>query len=245
MLLPRGPELPPSTARLLERSIWILLTVLLICIVSVTWADTFGRVRSQPDSNWFEALRALCQDRIAPAAVLVAFWYALKRVRSTLHAGVLITAAAIPAAAFAVPTAKAWSSEYYSQETRAAFSLWRNLIPPGADVLWASRLISEGDPAAVWLLLERPSYFSSIQYNSGLFSREAAIELIRRYRSIPRSLPTEQPLNVIYKGVGLPACSDVPVRYIVTDVRITGAEIVPAPDNAPPPFDRLQLQICP
>jgi hypothetical protein len=42
-----------------------------------------------------------------------------------------------------------------------------------------------------------------------------------------------------------PACADLPVRYVVTEVRIAGAREVRAPASLDPPFDKMKLYICP
>lgn len=114
-------------------------------------------------------------------------------------------------------------------------------------MIWAIRLIPGSDPTTVWLILQRPSYFSSVQFNSALFSRDAALELSRRLDALPRWLNTEQPVKIVYTGdwVENPMCADVPARYVITEVRIPDATVVPAPEDAPPPFDGLTLQICP
>lgn len=243
-----GREFAQWALRLVDRAVWILVAVLVICMTAVTWTDDIAKpVSDAYAAPWFKALRVLCEDRILPAAILIAIWYATTFARSRLHAIAIALLAAIPLALLAPQAKTAWLRQQYSQEAHAAFGPWRSLIPPGADVLWAIRLITGSDPASVWLLLERPSYFSSVQFNSGLFSRDAAMELMRRHKAIPKSLPTEQPVRVVFKdrGIVAPTCAEVPTRYVVSETQIVDAEIVPAPDNAPPPFDRLQLQICP
>jgi hypothetical protein len=83
--------------------------------------------------------------------------------------------------------------------------------------------------------------------NSGLFSRPAAIELQRRRKAIPPSLPTEMPTDIVFSdSLGeAPSCNDIPVRDIVTRVAIPDARLIPAPASLGPPFDQLQLRICP
>lgn len=241
-------SVPDRVARLAEPSAWMLLGAILVCIISVEWTDRIAKVADGTyAASWFEALRLICDDRIAPAAVLICAWFLSGRIRSLRQAGILTACAAVPTALVLGPAAHALEREYYPQEARDAFASWREVIPPGTDVLWAIRFIPESDPVGAWLLLERPSYYSSVQYNSGLFSREAAMELIKRYNSIPRALPTEQPIPVVYRGdaIQTPVCADLPVKHVVAEVRIPDAALIPAPAQVGPPFDRLQLQICP
>lgn len=140
-----------------------------------------------------------------------------------------------------------WTRGYYSDAARQAFAPWRALIPPRSEVLWATRQRALSDPAFVWLVLERPSFFSSIQSTSTLFSRPAAMAVIDRARTIPPRLPFEHPFNMtITGGSGTPLrCAEIPARYIITPVPIADARLIPAPAGAPPPFDQLRLNICP
>lgn len=241
-------DVPRLLAMLTLRAAGVLLAVTLLCMVALTWSEGGGNLKAASDVvPWLQFLRTLCEDRILPIAVLLCAWYAATRTLSHAGAASLAALIALPATLIGAEAAEPWLRRQYPEQARAAFAPWRDVIPPGSDVLWSTRLISGSDPSAVWLLLERPSYFSSVQFNSGLFSREAAVAMLHRHRSIPLSLPTEQPVKITFAGdfIKPPVCADVPVRYVVADTRIADAKIIPAPGSAGPPFDRLELQVCP
>jgi hypothetical protein len=219
----------------------VVFAVTSLAVMAEAW--TSPPAANRDTHSWLALARQACSHALVPAALLAAAW----RLGRSPLAVVSTLVLALPFTALAATTGRTWAKPIYPQEARAAFASWRELIPPGSDVLWATRFLHSSDPATVWLLLERPSFYSSVQANSGLFSRAAAMELRRRGRSIPPALPTEMPFTLNFGGEdGVPpSCSQVPARYIVTDVPVAGAMTVPAPQDAPPPFSKLQLRVCP
>lgn len=239
-----GMRVPDRFARFAPQAAAILLAVLVLCMLAFTWTGTGSAVS---DGSWLGLLRYWSEDRLLPTLVLLGAWYAAVRFSSPTGTGVLTLLTALLAASAVGATAREWGSEAYPREARQSFASWRALIPPGSDVLWATRLFSGSDPTGVWLLLERPSFYSAVQTNSGLFSRAAAVELAQRKAAVPLGLPTEQSIRIDYMDSRSAhvACDAIPVRYIVTDLTILGSTMLPAPQAAPPPFDQLNLHICP
>lgn len=244
-----------ATARGSERSMrlatvgaGIVLAVTVISMVALTWSELGNSVSNIYGTGWTASLRKICMDGIIPAAALLLMWHLAARFASQKAVAILSCIATLPLLIIGTASANAWPSRLYSAEAYKAFAAWRALIPPGQDVLWSTKFApGGGDPSAVWLLLERPSYYSSVQTNSGLFSRPAAMELFRRSKAIPLSLPTEMPIAIAFKSKEDDAlsCNDLPVRYIVTNVNIRDAQVVPAPTELGAPYDALQLRICP
>ena len=226
----------------------VVMGVVLVCTIAVAWlsANSSTRNRAPGFHGWFEYLQDFCEDGIVPTVVLVLVWHLSRRLASRVTAGVIVAALGVPSLALANPVAAPWFTRIYTPEVFEAFAPWREVIPVGSDVLWASRLFDGHEPSGAWLLLQRPSYYSSVQANSGLFSRAAAMEFRQRGRSIPPELPTELPFKlVIADHDGMPVrCADAPTEYIVSETSVEGGRSLSAPPGVPTPFDRLKLHIC-
>jgi hypothetical protein len=233
-------------ARVATLSAVVLIGVVALAVLSITWtsADAEAGLTS---GRWLDLATIACSSTVIPVFAIAAVWALGRRICSPLTGSVAAIALAVPVASLGATTGTTWFTQMYPQQAKAAFSAWRDLIPPGADVLWATRLMKSSDPATVWLLLERPSFYSSVQANTGLFSRAAAMELDRRARSIPPALPTELPFNLNFMGKDNPPpqCARIPAPFIITDVELPDAVRVPAPPGAGEPFSGLQLWVCP
>lgn len=236
--------IPAPFSRIAVLGAVVVLAVTALCSLAFTFNDVGARAASRAV---IESIREACSDGLLPCVVLIGIWYLTTVLSSTRRRIILMLAVSLPTAGVAIASAQSWLERRYSPEAYEAFASWRALIPPGSDVLWATDLIPGSDPSAVWLLLERPSFYSSVQVNSALFSRDAALELQKRNQALPVSLPTEQTVNIVYGDhLGLPPnCWDLPVAFVITDIPINGARPIAAPPAAPPPFDRLTLQVCP
>jgi len=225
----------------------VTLAVVLICCLAIAWLD-FAAYSGNPDSAaWLAKLRIASANGVLPSFALLGGWYAATRIRSRGGLACLALAISLPVSMIGATAVKPWTTPLYTHHTRKALAGWRTLIPSGTEVVWAADLLPNGDPAGAWLLLERPSYFSSAQAATGLFSRAAALELQRRAMALPVSLPVEYPYKIVPPGpVGLgPKCAEIPARHIVTQVLIPDARMIPAPSGVGPPFDKLKLYICP
>ncbi|MET0282647.1 MAG: hypothetical protein ABW278_16180, partial [Steroidobacteraceae bacterium] len=231
----------------LGRSVKYAVLLLVVCSLAVASLEAADELNEARSSTW-QVVRTLASDGVAPACLLVLASYGVSRLHGNLN--VLTGMVALSVFLLAATCSKAWQewrNTYYTPAVRSAFAPWRQRIPPGSDVLWATRLLTHSDPSFVWLALDRPSYFSSIQGASALFSRDAAMEISRRLDTLPVALPIEHPRNMTITGDSLPqvSCSSVPVKYLISSAPVAMAEIVPAPADAPEPFRRLRLYICP
>lgn len=240
-------RIPARYARFAALGAGILLAVAILSMLALTWSELDRNGLDTGTTGVVAQLYEICADRLLPAAALVGVWWAVDRIRDYRVLALLTAIAVLPILLMSKASAADWLNERYSRKAHDAFAEWRALIPPGSDVLWATKFVAGSDPTAAWLLLERPSYYSSVQVNSGLFSRPAAMELLRRGKEIPLSLPTEMPVDIKFDGelAAAPSCSTIPTRYIVTNVAIPDAQLVSAPAALGAPFDSLQLHICP
>lgn len=144
-----------------------------------------------------------------------------------------------------------WTSEYYANTAQRIFEGWRAVIPPGTDVLWPE------NPVASWLLLQRPSFISSAQTATSLFSRPAALELDHRADSLSSLIPPEEFLS--WEGSQLTqrerisakipslqsVCLASNVRFIITSMTIPDSEPRSLPSSTRPPYKGLKLYSCP
>lgn len=73
---------------------------------------------------------------------------------------------------------------------------WRELIPANAQVLWPDQ------PAAVWLLLHRPSYYSHIQGVGVLFNRGNAVVYSQRKKQL-MEMQAQAELCALTAGLGI------------------------------------------
>src|SRR5690606_31665132 len=139
------------------------------------------------------------------------------------------------------PIGNTWAASEFDDDLISAFGEWRARIPPGTEVLWIE---SGRETAAIntWLLLERPTYISTTAAPNALFSRPAAIEMVRRAEAVAGLLPFFNPFRpgeaTRKKGPFLlePICRTLDVRYVVTSARLADATPIPAPATAPPPL---------
>lgn len=225
-------------SRIVELGAVVVVALILICMIALNISARDGQ------SEWYLQTRDISKDGVLPLALLALVAALCWHNPSARRASALLALVALPAAAIAKHSLEPWTKRTYTNVVYEAFSEWRKIVPPGTDVLWATTLLPSSDPSATWLILERPSYFSSVQSNSGLFSREAAMELQQRRKAIPLSLPTERSRRIVVPDADTPSCSNVPSRYIVTNQPITGATTYAAPANAGPLFGTLQLRVC-
>ncbi|HEY4210555.1 MAG TPA: hypothetical protein VGM84_03660 [Steroidobacteraceae bacterium] len=125
---------------------------------------------------WLRLVRPWVAGGVLTSAVLILGWRLAGRTANSLPATTAVVALGIGLLACCAPlAASSWRQQLFPQHSYEQFAPWRSAIPPRDTVLWAS-----GRPLVQWYLLERPSYFSSAQAAGLLFSREMAIEMIRR-----------------------------------------------------------------
>jgi hypothetical protein len=175
-------KLKPGEAR------WVFLGACGLGVIAVAWrlASNFEFTDAYYlDPNiplWIRRTSSFVHDGTVPiAAVSLAFWLArLQRAHTTLLLlGGLVGVGCV--AAFP-QTWKSWTMREFPPQQLARFSGFRERIPPGADVFWPE------SPAAVWVLLQRPSYLSVIQTSGMVFSRPTALELERRANALSEAI---------------------------------------------------------
>lgn len=121
-----------------------------------------------------DQLRYLSMGGLIPAVALIAV-VMLARRPSWRVAQAIVALLLLAGCVVLLPVSHAeWSRRDYDPATRAAFEPWRTLIPEGSEVLWIER------PDAVWLLLDRPSYYSVQQNISGVFAKTAVPDIMNR-----------------------------------------------------------------
>ena len=180
------------------------------------------------DPAWVQAAMRFLGEAPTAALVVTAGWAVVVLGRSRI--GLVAFAAVGIAAATAVgPRAiSGWSTSEYSAATFEAFSPWRKIIPPDAEVLWLG-----GDPMATWLLLERRSYLSFDQLAGVLYSPRMLPELQRRTRALS-SLTSpdwwtgadgslEAKPKDLTPGILAKICEAPGLNYVVSDRGIGGA----------------------
>jgi hypothetical protein len=218
-----------------------------LAMLSVTWTSAVAEA-SLASRSWLDLAMIACTNAFIPTLALIMVWCLAWKIRSLSAASITPAIVAVPVACAASATGDTCFIQKYAPQAKAALSAWRNLTPPGTDVLWATRLMEGSDPATVSLLLERLGFYSSVQANTGLFSRTAAAELDRRLRIIPVVLPTELPFNVQFSGQSYPPASydRLPSHYTITaDIELPDAKLVQTPQGVGEPFSRLKLWRCP
>jgi len=242
-----GRATTPRIARLL---LWGAAAVFLFAIawtlaVNFLFAGFYAEGPGIPDIlRW---ARSLARDGVLATMLLVAAWWVSLRSTSRAAPIVLVVAAAAAVAAL-LPISLAERTRFaYPQQLYQQFAPWRRLIPPGEEVLWV-----EG-PVPTWLLLERPSYLSSAQTTSTLFSKKAAIEMWARAQALSDFLPGEDlmtwgPSPTRRASPELPTlrsvCASSDVKYIVTRADLHAAPLDVAPPGVPMQYRKLQLYRC-
>ncbi len=182
----------------------------LLVFVSTTLNVLSKIAQVSPDTSLYSSSYLLALRLARPwvaggvltSAVLIVCWRLSGRTANPFATtaaaalGIALVACCAPLAA------SSWRQQLFPQQSYAQFASWRSAIPPQDTVLWAS-----GRPLVQWYLLERPSYFSSAQAAGLLFSREMAIEMIRRETTLTsqqeRGDPALDLLNTCTANPGL------------------------------------------
>ena len=147
-----------------------------------------------------------------------------------------------------VAAVKPWTNHIYTADAKQSLAGWRALIPPGTDVVWAADLLSNGDPSGAWLLLERPSYFSSAPVgNRAIFAHcgAGASKACPCHAAIAACRISVQDRGARDQRVSDPNVARSP---LVTSLPRSS---FPTPGwslhhrTSGPPFNKLKLYICP
>jgi hypothetical protein len=232
---------------------WLLWGAVAILAVAIAWDVANRAIYAQIPVPYLEfaelprisELRRALRGSMMPAAVLTSIWWLAFRTRVRARTPLLLAAAGA-AVWFTSPLiASRWSRLDFPPGFHAAFSAWREQIPPGMDVLWPA------NPLYAWVYLERPSFYSEAQRATTLFSQAAADEMRRRYQGLAPFLA--------FEGAGIPIlpsaaarpdltlqalCERSAVRYIVTRRRFATAPIGTLPADLSPRLRGLRLYRC-
>lgn len=162
-------------SRVALQSAWILLALVTLTAVGsalAAWNSTTPAQLAGTDTfpHVANVLRL-----VTPAAVLVIVIGVSALHYWTPARGIVIASVGLLLIATAAPSAKrAWTARTYTGADHAAFSDWRALIPPSAEVLWWDL------PRETWFLLGRRAYLTRSQSGGVVFSEQLADEIARR-----------------------------------------------------------------
>lgn len=131
------------------------------------------------DPIWVQAAMRFLGEAPSAALVVTAGWAVVVLGRSRIGLAAFAAIAIVAATAVGPRAIRDWSTSEYSAATFEAFSPWREIVPPDAEILWLG-----GDPMATWLLLERRSYLSFDQLAGVLYSPRMLPELQQRTRAL-------------------------------------------------------------
>lgn len=243
--------LSSRASRLLLGGAWLIFGLSAIDAVAVALLSASAGSFDLAVSPTFSILHAAALGGALPLLVIALLWWLASKAttRSVMFAVVAMTALVVPTAMGSMPT---WASRRFDDELKEAFGSWRNLIPPGSEVMWSADSLMSDGPLSAWIVLERPNYISRVQAATALFSRPAAMEIRERARTVPGVVPDSQSVRMSKSDPRPPAqpslaraCDTLPVRYFVTGASLEDAVPVPAPAHVRNPFPYLKLYICP
>jgi hypothetical protein len=191
-------------------------------------------------------MRLLATDGIAPAALLLVAWCALRGAMGRLGVGIG-TATAIAACIALAPGAwRSWSHTTYPDRAYAAFTDWRARIPPQAEIFWPDLGLG------AWYLLDRASYISTFQTAGLVFSRAAAIEMLDRTQRMKPIFPLGQfdaaEREWLLRHPSPPdlraACRSSAADFVVSASDLDGAPFMSVAPNEQHPNVRFRLYRC-
>jgi hypothetical protein len=245
----------------LSRPLFFGSCVLLALALLQDLGDRFGYI-PVPDATMAalpQQIAAVCADGVLPEVVVVAAWLALRRWRASL--AVPATLAAVAACAclafstFPPGGWAGWTRADFPREMLDKFAPWRAQMPARSEVFWADAAVQ------TWALLDRPSYWSPQQMAGGIFSREKALAMQRRARSLSQAARNSNILvhNSLADGsdagevkslgrlnlAGLrSACSDPELGFVVSWQSLAPTRYAPVVIDPSKPHGRLYLYSC-
>ena len=177
-----------------------------------------------------------------PSLLLLGSWWLAFRGREAWRIG--LGAAALLACVLLIPvTLQRWTLELYPSRGYTELRDWRQHIPPRAEVLYGA------NPLFTWLLLERPSFVSTTQVASAVFSHRAATVLEERLRGVYPFL-VRQGLMRGHTPEGASGtlgelCQHTEVRYVLAYRDLGIAPLETLSSDPQPPLHGLKLYACP
>lgn len=237
---------PPLSA---EARRLIFFGCIALLVVAMLWAvanamlaihNPLFEFASSGTGQWPARIRALDSALPLFAVLLCLAWWLLLVQRHSISL-IVLGLVCVAGYVFTAPTtARTWAAIKYPEATFAAFAPWRAQIPVGEEVVYPA------NPTYAWFFLQRPSYLSSVQLVSTLFSREARAQVMLRLAKYgafgvdPKTGATE--------GEELPAqelCRRSGGHYVITRVKSTLPSIGTLPPQVGFPMSSLKLYRCP
>lgn len=241
---------PPAYRR------WLLVGASLALLIAASFSLAERvMISSSPFAETFtpgllEQLRYLFVGGLIPVVALMAL-FALARTSGWQLAKNATALLLLAACVALVPSnLQEWSRRHFDGKMFAAFESWRALIPRGSEVVWIEK------PEFVWFLLERPSYYSTYQSMSGVFSRTAAPEILAREAQLVPFMKADEekvPLSFVRehrKAARAPAgslaevCADIDANFIVARGAFRDKPLAVAPTGIPATFRAMKLYRC-
>lgn len=180
---------------------------------------------------WIRKMAAVAGDGSVPIAlVLLATWLAHPiRIRAPLAILALLVAGLC--IGLFPDSWRRWTHQQFPPALTRQFAPWRALIPAGSNVFWSEV------PLGTWELLDRPSYISVAQTSGMLFSRTAAMELVRRSEALSQVVPPQAYLSFSGDGAGIGpsllqlsrACATGEFEFLVTGARLPWRPVAQLP----------------
>ena len=155
----------------------IAIAGLALCwVLGNSWRDVSVNFNWNDGPVVLQRLTDILGLKVPALLLFLLIWRLLQRFRSTWVPGALAAALA-GALIFTVPFAFGTPVIPSLRARPDAFSNWRRLIPPSANVF-----VDDGSdsPLFAWFTLRRPSYLSVDQSAGVVFSRKTALEIARR-----------------------------------------------------------------
>jgi len=196
---------------------------------------------------WVEQVLEAAAGGWPAIMLLLVFAWALAPRAARSIALILALGCAAACCVLAPLTWHAWTQITYQPADKALFASWRAQVPPGTEVLYPE------NPLLEWIMLERPSYLSSSQATSALFSRSAAMlmygrtEVLRPYlRAIGQSFweadkgshPTSKPTLAM-------ACASSDLQFVMLRDSLDVPPVAEVSPAAKPVYRGLKLYQCP
>jgi hypothetical protein len=239
---------------------WVLFGAWVLAILALG-NDLFDRLSYVPVEDLTapalpQKLRRVCINGVIPGALIICAWLALRRSESTFRNAAIAAAAAVACGALVPLGWKSWTELHYTPELATRFAAWRAAIPANTEVLWPDT------PVGAWYLLQRPNYWSAHQAAGAIFSKEKALLMRRRTRSIltamtashlaqPPKHKSSSDTVVIPLGTSkvdragmVAACADPDLQYIVSWLPVAPTPFAPVTVDPTKPNGRLFLYRC-
>lgn len=240
-------RLRQSQARLLFFGSVGLLVIALVWRIATNLAFTDAHYYDPSIAPWLRDVMSCTRDGTFPVAAATLVWWLTESTRRRPATIAVAVLASLTCLCIAPETWSRWTRHAFSAELTGQFTAWRALIPAGAEVFWP------GNPVANWLLLQRPSYLSSVQTVGFVFSRPAALEMAGRAHSLAAAgIPPQTFLgwDAEAPAIGLAprqlqlACATAQFPYLVTGTRLDRAPLAELSREIWPVSHGLRLYDC-